>query len=238
MNIGVQTYCLHKTGLPLEEKLKTIKRLGYTHVEFAGFDGHTAQDVAAMLKATDLHVYGAHERYDSFGQRLHEIITFNQLIGNRMIAIPRPQLNSRADIETLIENLIKWDQQLQDEGLVLYYHNHDFEFREIDGVIAMDEILSKTAVKLEIDVYWAYRSGIDVMNFINKNRKRILYLHLKDGDAKSSSAVGLGILPCKDYILAAAKSGFGIIVEDDSQLPDGITSISNSIKTIRQFALS
>ena len=58
---GIQLYSVRDiSAKSLEDALKGVSDLGYKYVEFAGFFGHTAEQVNEMLKKYDLTVVGAH----------------------------------------------------------------------------------------------------------------------------------------------------------------------------------
>jgi sugar phosphate isomerase/epimerase len=68
-------------------------------------------------------------------------------------------------------------------GLRFGYHNHAFEFREIEGEIWLDYMLNNTNpdhVFFQLDVYWVVRGGKDVVDYFNRFPGRFISLHIKD----------------------------------------------------------
>jgi len=63
------------------------------------------------------------------------------------------------------------------------YHNHWFEFDDLDGVNAYDYFVDQLddAVVLELDTFWAQAGGMDVPALLNKYGSRIGHIHVKDG---------------------------------------------------------
>ena len=58
----------------------------------------------------------------------------------------------------------KVGEQIKKAGLQRAYHNHNFEWRTYDGLVAYDEFLRRTdpaLVKLELDCGWAAVAGKD-----------------------------------------------------------------------------
>ncbi len=242
MKTGAQTYNLWKTPLGILSKLQVIRTLGYDAAELSGFNGTDYEGVSAEslkeeIGRLKLEICGAHVPYKVLQEKLDNVIEYHKALGIHWIAIPRPFVDSRADMDRLLGEIEEWSQRLRKEGLDLYYHCHDFEFRPFEGVTTMERILSETDVKIELDVFWAARGGADIKSFIQKNAGRILYLHLKDTDsAGDSCAVGKGHASCRDYYEMAKELGLEyVVVEDDLQRPDGITSICNSMEAIRSF---
>ena len=75
----------------------------------------------------------------------------------------------------LCELFVKCGEVAQKSGIQFCYHNHEFEFVELEGQIPMDIILSNTDafnVKLELDIYWTRFADINPIKFFNDNRGR------------------------------------------------------------------
>ena len=65
MDYGLQLYSVRDmTEQDLEGTLKKVAEIGYCYVEFAGFFGHSAEEIKAMLDAYGLKVSGTHSSLD------------------------------------------------------------------------------------------------------------------------------------------------------------------------------
>jgi sugar phosphate isomerase/epimerase len=81
------------------------------------------------------------------------------------------------------EQFNKVGEQVKKAGLQLAYHNHNFEWRVYDGVVAYDEFLRLSdpgLVKLELDCGWAVVAGKDPVEYLSKYPDRYNLLHIKD----------------------------------------------------------
>ena len=100
-----------------------------------------------------------------------------------------------APIVNMFNNLIlddwKWMVDLFNEvgakakaaGLTFGYHNHNFEFKKLDGVLPYDLLLEKTdpgSVSFELDCGWMVGAGFDPVDYLNKHPERYRLLHIKD----------------------------------------------------------
>jgi len=68
-------------------------------------------------------------------------------------------------------------------GIAFGYHNHAFEFREIDGQLIYDYMLntvSKNHVFFELDVYWCKEGGYDPVEYLKKYPSQFKTVHIKD----------------------------------------------------------
>jgi sugar phosphate isomerase/epimerase len=74
-------------------------------------------------------------------------------------------------------------KQCRDNGFQFAYHNHNFEYRAYDGVVAYDELLQsadKDLVKMEMDCFWTTFAGKDPVEYFHKYPGRFPLLHIKD----------------------------------------------------------
>jgi sugar phosphate isomerase/epimerase len=81
-----------------------------------------------------------------------------------------------------------------ERGMRFYYHNHFQEFQRIGDDYVYDLILANTdpdLVKLELDIYWMYRGGVDPVEWMTKHADRIILLHQKDFPADAPQPLNL-----------------------------------------------
>ena len=71
--------------------------------------------------------------------------------------------------------------RLKEEGIDLYYHNHNVEFVRYDGRYLLDIIRDNAPdMGFELDTHWIHRGGENPVSFIGRYAGRIRLLHLKD----------------------------------------------------------
>jgi len=127
-------------------------------------------------------------------------------------------------------------------GMVLQYHNHDFEFEKMEGKYVLDllyEEVSPELLQTQIDTCWVNVGGEDPAAYVRKYAGRIPTVHLKDfAGSKSENMyaligidedkkdvegtfefrpVGKGLQNFKEIVAAADEGGAEwVIVEQDS----------------------
>jgi len=101
--------------------------------------------------------------------------------------------------------------QLKPLGMTTGYHNHQVEWREVDGKRPMDVLAANTPkdVVMQFDVGTCLEVGADPIAWINANAGRIKSVHCKDwSKAKGyDTAFGEGDAPWKAIFDAAEKTG-------------------------------
>ena len=166
--------------------LRIIKSQGYEGVEFAGFYGHSAEEVKKMLELHELTAVSSHVSLDLLREDVFGIISYHQKLGCEFIAIPylseeeRPGTQGFAD---LIPKIYFIGSLCKKAGIQLLYHNHDFEFEPFSGGYGLDFLYSaipSDILQTEIDTCWVKYAGIDPAAYLLKYEGRAPLVHIKD----------------------------------------------------------
>jgi sugar phosphate isomerase/epimerase len=127
-------------------------------------------------------------------------------------------------------------------GLQFAYHNHNVEFRKLEGGTTGYDILLKETdpalVKLEVDAGWVAAGGGDPAALIAANADRVKLIHFKDfstvtppinelGPAAGGHIVdlGTGVAPLKAAYQAAKKAGVEYFIVDHDPPFKGKTAL-------------
>ena len=204
MKFAVQLYSLREyiAENGLESALKIVSDAGFEGVEFAGFYGMKAEEIAALLEKYGLIAVSAHVGNDAFSA---ELPTLKALAVSAAV-IPWIGFNRGADEQaefektrrTLAEVLNETAAKLRPHGLKLGYHNHAHEFE--NGA----DYVKKTAeevpgIKLELDVFWLAVAGKNALKYMEEQREKLLFLHVKElGESAEgvNPVVGRGRADC------------------------------------------
>lgn len=239
MEYGLQLYSVRDmTEKNLEEALRCVAALGYKYVEFAGFFGHSAQDVRRMLDENGLEVSGTHTGCDELtADRIDETIAYHQAIGNKNIIIPGADFSTREKMDWVIDIINEAQPKLAAAGIALGYHNHSHEFiKNAYGAVIHKEIEERTSVEFEIDTYWAYVAGENPIAVLERLKDRIRVIHLKDGFADGhGKALGEGTAPVAAVREYAIKNGLRMVVESETCDPTGIEEVGRCIRYLKSL---
>ncbi|MBQ3016841.1 MAG: sugar phosphate isomerase/epimerase [Clostridia bacterium] len=241
---GIQLYSIRDlSSQNLDAALAAVSRIGYKYVEFAGFFGHTADEVLTMLRKYGLEVAGSHVSWGEFTpEKIDAMIEYHRAIGCKSVVIPAFD-NKEESLEKLICYINSAEEKLKALGMSVAYHNHSVEFIRTDyGKVIFDEIVNRTNALIQLDVFWAYNAGMDPLEIIEKYSRRIKTIHLKDGIAAKESEsgkpegryVGSGNVAIKDIIKLASKKGILMIVESEDLKPSGEMEITACMDYLRR----
>ena len=188
------------------QALEKVKKSGYDGVEFAGYYGHSATEVAQALKENGLEVAASHVPFEALRDHFEETVAFEKAIGNHRLVVPYASFKTLAEWQNFARELAEVAKKAADQGFECYYHNHAHEFTEIPDKSMIEELLAENpALKLEADLYWIAYSGTDVLSWLTEHQEAVGLLHIKDmqEEPKESTEIGSGVLPIKDYVAVA-----------------------------------
>lgn len=185
--VALQLYSVRdEMAKDMESALRAVKAMGYDYVEFAGYCGHTAEEVRRMLDEIGLECVSVHQGYDVFLKNGEAEAAFLKTIGAKYCAVPwmGPESHKGSDaFAQTLRDFTAVSRILKAAGIQLLYHNHDFEFETVDGKYKLDwlyEALPIDVLQTEIDTCWVRYAGEDPATYLRKYAGRSPIVHLKD----------------------------------------------------------
>lgn len=250
---GLQMYSVRDiTRDSMRLALQKVAEMGYKYVEFAGFFDYTAEQIKIWLDEFGLKCSGTHTGVDKIQpETIEETIRYHKIIGCENLIVPGCDWHSREKTEHLIELFNFAQKKLAENGIRFGYHNHSREFFPTDdgGVVFEDELINRTSIELEIDTFWLFNSGLDVIPYLEKIKDRIKVVHLKDGipsvdenksfskvhDGVKGFSVGEGRAPVKDVVKWAQENDKLIVIESESLNPTGLLEVERCINFLKNL---
>lgn len=242
--LGVQLYTVRAAMREsMERTLERVAAIGFREVEFAGYFARTPRQVADALRAAGLAAPSAHYALEELeadaGARTLEAAA---AIGHRYVVVPWIAPRDRETLDgwgRIAERLNRVGAAARAVGLRFAYHNHDFEFRRIDGRIPFDVLCESTdpdLVRIELDLFWITNGGADPLAFFQRWPGRTHLVHVKDRTAEGRMVdVGSGAIDWRAIFAQRAQAGIRhFFVEHDSPA-DPFASISASYRYLSRL---
>jgi len=165
-----------------------VAQMGYQAVEFyAPYFQWTDDEAKQMRKLMDdLHIrcYSTHNNEDFFNDtNIGHARDLNQILGAKYMvqawSDPKPDLDGW---RALADKLNKAADRLAPSGLSVGYHNHDAEWKPINGKRPIEILATNTnpSIMLQLDVGTCLAGGADPVAWIQGNPGRIRSIHCKD----------------------------------------------------------
>jgi len=197
---GLQLYTLRASmAEDVASTLRAVAEIGYREVEFAGYFEHSAQEIRLILsryglRSPSTHVPGAVLREDAAA-----FVATAAEIGHDYVTLAWMEESLRqtaADWQGWAADLNRLGELCRQQGMRAAYHNHDFEFVEVDGVVPFELLLAETdpaLVDFELDFYWVQKAGRQIRDVLATAGGRVTMAHIKDmDDAGNMVDVGTG----------------------------------------------
>lgn len=258
--IGIQLYTLRDDiSKDVKGVIGKVAAAGYKEVETFGlnnekFFGLTVKDFAELLKSHNVKSPSGHYMPSDMlfnngnGDDVKKLCDVGHTLGHQYIVIPYLEEGRRKTIDqykALAERMNKAGEICKSANLQLGYHNHDFEFMEIDGQRGYDILMNNTdkdLLKLELDLYWVVRAGLDPIDLFEKQPGRFNMVHIKDmdkADKTLNTEIGNGSIDFKRIINKSALGGIKhyYLEQENNYVPDTSTSIVKSFSFIRKKLL-
>lgn len=185
--VAVQLYSVRDAmAEDFEGTIKKVKEMGYDGVEFAGLFGKSANEVKTICENNGLVPISAHVSIDDIAADPEKVIGDYAEIGCKYIAIPYAPEDRRPGaplFDDTVEKIREYSKIAKKYGITMLYHNHDFEFKKIDGVYGLDllyTLLNSDELQTELDTCWVNVGGEVPAEYIRKYTNRAPVVHLKD----------------------------------------------------------
>lgn len=241
--LGVQLYSVRDAFAA--DPLATIRRvrdIGYREVEMAGLGGRSPAELRRAMDRIGLRAPSAHyplERLLQDGSALDEA----NALGCRFVVVPwidEARRRTLDDWRKVCADLNRVGEAAKRAGLKLAYHNHDFEFRPVEGRTPFDLIRTETdpaLVAFEIDVGWVAFAGLDPKQLFRDNPGRVPLSHFKDySPERKMTTVGQGRVDFAGLAALRDVAGLQHIFVEDELKADPFGQIAAAYRHLRSLA--
>jgi sugar phosphate isomerase/epimerase len=248
--IGLELYSVR--DLMKQDLLGTVRdvaKLGYEGVEFYSpymeWTPEYAKQVRKLLDDTGMKCFSTHNGANSFDpERIDKAIELNKIIGSRYIVMASAgRVQGLDGWKAVAEKLNKGAEKFKAAGIGAGFHNHQTEFKPIEGVRPMEVLAKNTGkdVALQLDVGTCIEAGSDPVAWIQANPGRIKSIHCKDWSPDPGKGYkvlfGEGAAPWKKIFDAAEKTGgveYYLIEQEGYSLPSMETA-QRCLENIRKL---
>lgn len=241
---GLQLYTVRDAlDADVEGTLRRVADIGYREVELAGLPGVTAYAMRSGLQRCGLEAPSMHASYDRLRGDLAAVVDEARTLGATYLVCPSVDAAERrtaGEWKKVCRTLSGVGRTVRAHGFVLAYHNHDFEFVPFDdGTTPFGLLLAETDpgdVKLELDVYWVAKAGLDAMSQLKSAKDRLALVHLKDLGADGSTVeVGNGVLAFEEIVRTALLVGARHLFVEQDDSADPMASTASSLRFLERL---
>jgi sugar phosphate isomerase/epimerase len=260
--LGIQLYTIRdEMAKDVPGTLKKVSDMGYRYLELAGyadgkFYGYEPADFKKLVEDLGMSVLSSHTMVEAEGITLENAKKMAE--DHAKLAVPyciQPWvvLEARSTVASWQKMASDWNKVgeiMKSSGIQFGYHNHNFEFADVEGKIPFYDILmpelDKDLVTMELDLFWTVKAGVNPVDLFNKFPGRFQLYHVKDmftmeapffapEGVKDFAPVGAGQINFKEIFAANNISGVKhLLVEQDNRDggPTPIADIQTSITNL------
>jgi sugar phosphate isomerase/epimerase len=249
--VFIQLYSVRDAvAADLPATIQSLSEMGFTGVEAAGyangkFYGLAPEAFRQLIEDHGMKLLSSHAHrqlakepvstdWDAIWSWWDEAILAHQAAGITSIVVPwMPKPETLADLQVYCDYYNAIGERCNKAGLMLGYHNHAFEFNEIEGEIMYDYMLRNThpaKVFFQMDVYWVVKGGKNPIDYFIAYPGRFTQLHLKDEMELGQSGMVDFSAILKSLELAGTTD---LIVEVEKYSMDPLESVSQSLKYLK-----
>lgn len=263
--IALQLYTIRDFMNTKDDVLASLKKLseiGYKQLELAGyangqFYGFAPAEFKKIVNDLGMEVLSSHTSVESASQvgDAQKVGDDHAAVGAKYAIQPwvNPPDRTLDFYKKMVEQMNEAGRTMKSSGIKFGYHNHNFEFANLDGVVPYYDIImpgtDKDLVTMELDLFWTTKAGQDPVEIFKKYPGRFELFHCKDMYTKQDpffdtvgvddfAPVGAGVLDFNRIFAERKTAGVKWFVVEQDQTKDGKpfeavqTSINNLSKMV------
>lgn len=231
-NFGLQLYTL-RDEMPKDPRgvLRQLASFGYKQVEsfehnsMGMFWGMKPAEFQQYVSELDMKAVSSHcDINKDFARK----VDMAKEAGLKYLICP--YLGPQKDMDVFrkaADQFNKCGELCKQAGLRFAYHNHDYSFQPLEGLLPQDVLMQNTdagLVDYEMDIYWVVTAGQDPAAWFAKYPNRFTLSHIKDrrkgapsSEKNASVVVGTGSIDYAALLQTAKKNGLKYyIVEQEA----------------------
>lgn len=244
--VGLQLYTVRSLmAKDVDGTLATVAGIGYREVEFAGYFNREPAALRATLDRLKLAAPSCHVGLDAVESGFDATAGAATTLGHKWLivaSVPGRFFQSVASLKELAQRFNAAGKRANDAGLRYGYHNHNIEFKAVEGTIPLELMLAETdpaLVDFEMDAYWVTQGGGNVFSLIDKYPGRFHLLHAKDSGgppAQDMRDVGSGVIDWKKIFADRKKAGIEHVFVEHDTPADPVASITASYNFLHNLS--
>jgi sugar phosphate isomerase/epimerase len=251
--IGLQLYSLrNQFSKDVPGTMAKVRSIGIQNIEMSGSYGLSFPEFIKLIAQNNLRVISFGASFERLAESPQAVADEARSYGAQFVACSWLPHQGDAftieDVKKAAEVMNKAGRILAQNGLLLCYHPHGYEFQPYGkGTLfqPLIEAFDRRYVYFEMDVFWIKQAGQDPVALLKKYPTRWLLLHLKDrkhgtanslngqADVESNVVLGKGDVGIEAVMREAKKLGIQhYFIEDESsraeqQIPQSLAYLES-----------
>ncbi len=246
MEIGAQFYTVREHCQNLEdfaESLKKVADIGYRTVQISATCPYPASWLKEQLDRNGLRCVLTHIPVPRLTGELEQVLADHDVFGCEHIGLGWWAFDPEKGMsyEQWMEIFPPIARRIAAAGKLFMYHNHDQEFRKLDGKLILErlaEALATEEMGFTLDTFWVQAGGGDPAQWLEKLSGRVPIIHLKDyAYGRQMAVVGEGNINFDRVFEKAETAGTKVMLveQDDCYGEDPFDCLRRSYENLRSW---
>jgi sugar phosphate isomerase/epimerase len=246
-NVGLQLYTIRDIfKADPYGTLKRIADIGYSSIEYADMPDLPIKhgDFRKAAEDVGLSVPSGFYDHKEWFTDTQKVIDRAGTLGNKYVVNGWIDADKRTlpEILKMAEGFNRIGEKAKAAGMEYLYHNHEFEFANLDGEDTMQDVLIKNTdpryANFELDMGWVHAGGADSVAYMKKYPGRFKTCHVKDFTADRKMVdVGDGVIDWARIFQHADTGGieYYFVEHDEPTVPadKAVEKSFNYLKALR-----
>ena len=188
MRIGAQLFTVRDHCQTLDGLAETMRRvadIGYQFVQVSGSCAYEGAWLREQLERTGLTCVLTHTPADRLTGDLPGVLADHAAFGCGNIGLGWYAFDEAkgAGYDDFLRTYRPVARRIREGGGYFMYHNHDQEFRRLDGRLILERLMEDVPAQdmgFTLDTFWVQAGGGDPAQWLERLSGRIPCIHLKD----------------------------------------------------------
>lgn len=244
MEIGAQLYTVREMCQTLDDFAETLKRvadIGYRTVQVSGTCPYPADWLRENLDKNGLRCVLTHIPVPRLTSELDQVIEEHEAFGCEHIGLGWWAFDGDMSLERWLETFPPIAAKIAAAGKRFMYHNHDQEFRKLDGKLILERLMEAVPPEqmgFTVDTFWVQAGGGDPAQWLERLAGRIPCIHLKDfAYGRRMAVLGEGNINFGRVFEKAEVGGtrYMLVEQDDCNGEDPFECLRRSYRYLRSW---
>ncbi len=244
MRIGAQLFTVRDLCKDLDsfaDTLTKIADIGYEFVQVSGTCPFEPLWLKEQLARTGLKCVITHTPVDKLTGDPSAVAKDHDIFGCDYVGLGWNAFDLEAGDtpEAFKEKYLPVAKALKDGGKLFMYHNHDQEFKKVDGKLILQHLaddFSPDIMGFTLDTFWITAGGADPAWWIEHLSGRVPVIHLKDfAYGRKMAVVGEGNINFERVFKEAEKAGtkYMLVEQDDCNGESPLNCLARSYNYLK-----
>jgi sugar phosphate isomerase/epimerase len=245
-NLALQLYTIRDAmAVDVPGSLKKVADIGFKYLELAGYSnrkfyGMEPTDFKKLVNDLGMKIISSHTNVEAEGittDNAKIMVEDHAKLGVKYCIQPWvvPEARTVDSYKKMVQDWNTVGKIMKEQGIQFGYHNHNFEFDNLNGVVPFYDIIMTDLDKeivIELDLFWATKAGQNPIDIFNKYPGRFHLFHMKDMYTKEApyyttdgeddfAPVGEGLINFKEILAAKDIAGLKYMVVEQDATKDG-----------------